>query len=603
VVVSPPTTQNTPSVKPAVYPASRGFIEKLSQLPKLATGCPETASSTVATRNTGEDRHPETEKRSDSRIMGVVDSDGRSSMSGACAPLPRAFTAASAPPPNAKEERRRKRRRGTRGSLDPIAISLVNGGGSLFLFLLSFRPFALPKIFPHGSGTFGAGEKFASSRERHQNRPSAGSRPSSYPGSGRVYTGGGGHKNLKRMTDVRLLDAPCGVLAGLGPGVGPDQKRVLLLGMGGGYDVFCAVPLFSELRGRGGDSAVFLGSLSFTKGLSGVTDASGEKLRPFQGVEGVFNVSASEFTAEQFGEDLGFPGNYFPELHLSRFLAAAPATDDAGSEDFSVLTFNLHEHFGASSPRVLGEALRDVCLALRIDTVVLVDAGVDSLLRGDEGGLGTFQEDMFTFYSSVVALEEADCVQRTVLMTIGLGSEGGISEFDFARNSAAVQRAGGFFGSVQWLPSVPSVDLYLRAVDSSVPVNTTINAQICDSIRGRFGNDCPAAASQRGVMNQDVFLNPMMGLMFLFDAQVAWNEKRAWFRDAIAASGSMEDLTDRTQRKREELGLVNARKYGRYEGPFPYWSQTATHNKLMDDAPAWARRTEDGRAESDSDSG
>ena len=89
-----------------------------------------------------------------------------------------------------------------------------------------------------------------------------------------------------------VFDSPLGVA--LAP-----ARRILLVGAGGGFDIFCGLPLFFALRAQGKE--VQLANLSFT-GLSG---ASGRRRSPVW----------LEVTADSTG-----PEHYFPELHLCRTL-------------------------------------------------------------------------------------------------------------------------------------------------------------------------------------------------------------------------------------------------------------------------------------------
>lgn len=72
---------------------------------------------------------------------------------------------------------------------------------------------------------------------------------------------------------------------------------------------------------------------------------------------------------------------YFPEVHLAAWL----------SKRFGETPVYAIEHSGARPVRAAYQWLVE---ALAIDALVLVDGGTDSLMRGDEAGLGTPQEDM-----------------------------------------------------------------------------------------------------------------------------------------------------------------------------------------------------------------
>ena len=81
-----------------------------------------------------------------------------------------------------------------------------------------------------------------------------------------------------------------------------SSKRILLAGMGGGFDVFCGLPLYFALRAEGKE--VFLANYSFTS-LPMPTNAdltsAVVEVMPSMSIE---------------------PGEYFPELYLSRWLQA-----------------------------------------------------------------------------------------------------------------------------------------------------------------------------------------------------------------------------------------------------------------------------------------
>src|SRR5205085_2585705 len=78
-------------------------------------------------------------------------------------------------------------------------------------------------------------------------------------------------------------------------------KNLLLAGMGGGFDLFCALPIYFELRRRGQN--VHLANLSFSA-LGGAK----------QGIR---------LTKNMVGVNAAYRGPtfYFPELHLARWFA------------------------------------------------------------------------------------------------------------------------------------------------------------------------------------------------------------------------------------------------------------------------------------------
>jgi hypothetical protein len=140
-----------------------------------------------------------------------------------------------------------------------------------------------------------------------------------------------------------------------------SSKNILIAGMGGGFDLFCGLPLYFALKQRG--ISVHLASYSFTmlEYLKG-----GERLSPT-----LLGVTA----------DISTRLPYAPELHLSSWFR------EERQEEVPIWCFSK---IGAqpliSDYRLLVETLR-------IEGILLVDGGVDSLMRGDEAELGTPIED------------------------------------------------------------------------------------------------------------------------------------------------------------------------------------------------------------------
>lgn len=77
------------------------------------------------------------------------------------------------------------------------------------------------------------------------------------------------------------------------------SRRIMVAGCGGGFDVYCGLPLYLYLRPRA--EAVFLGNLSFAT----LEEGTGERLAP----------GLTVIDADSRGSD-----DYFPERSLCRWL-------------------------------------------------------------------------------------------------------------------------------------------------------------------------------------------------------------------------------------------------------------------------------------------
>ncbi len=105
-------------------------------------------------------------------------------------------------------------------------------------------------------------------------------------------------------------------------------RRVLVVGAGGGFDVFCGLPLYFALKGAGKEA--FLANLSF----SPLEDCTGKR----------WDATLLEVTADSQGA--GYV-NYFPEGYLCQWFRQR-------GEEVSV--FSFHRTGAIPSRRVTGSS-------------------------------------------------------------------------------------------------------------------------------------------------------------------------------------------------------------------------------------------------------
>jgi hypothetical protein len=264
-------------------------------------------------------------------------------------------------------------------------------------------------------------------------------------------------------------------------------QRVLVAGAGGGFDVYAGVPLFAALLAAG--KSAFLANLTFT--YLGGTDAE-----PV--THGLHRVGPTTT-----GED-----RYFPERYLAEWLATKGWPSD-------VYCF---EKLGVRHVRAAYRALVD---RLDVDAVVLVDGGTDILMRGDEAGLGTPQEDMVSL-ASVAALDD---VPSRLVACVGFGIDAfhGVCHAHFLENVAALDADGAFLGAVSLLRSMPEGEAFASAVEHAharMPARQSIvNGSILSALEGRFGNHHRTSRTQ----DSELFINPLMCLYWGFDLPAVAN--------------------------------------------------------------------------------
>ncbi len=262
------------------------------------------------------------------------------------------------------------------------------------------------------------------------------------------------------------------------------RRSILLAGAGGGFDVHAALPLYAALRAEPvAGRRVHLANLSFTH----LDDCPGRRPSPTV----VEITPATESTR-----------GYFPEKHLAQFL------HERGAEPARVFAFHKT---GVAPLRAAYEAL---VAELAVDAVVLVDGGTDSLLCGDEAGLGTPVEDM----ASIAAVNGL-AVAEKLLVSVGFGIDSfhGVSHAQVLEGIAALVRAGGYLGAFSLLREMPEFELYRDALEFTHARMrehpSIVNGSIVAAVEGAFG-DVHFTERTRG---SELFLNPLMGLYFAFE--------------------------------------------------------------------------------------
>ena len=260
-----------------------------------------------------------------------------------------------------------------------------------------------------------------------------------------------------------------------------ECKNLLIAGMGGGFDVFCGLPIYFELKKRGQNA--HLANFSFAE-ITRLKD--GQRL-----TETLVGVHAGV-------KDFAI---YFPELYLAQWFT------DKRNQAMTVWCF---EKTGA---RPLFENYRVLVESLSIDGIVLIDGGVDSLMHGDEAQTGTMIEDAISLFA-VNALSQ---IPMRIIPCLGFGSEQDVAYTHVLENIATLTKAGGFLGACSLTPQMEAYRAYEEAVlytqskryqDASV-----INSSIISAAQGHFGNHHLTEKTQ----GSRLWISPLMLLYWFFD--------------------------------------------------------------------------------------
>jgi hypothetical protein len=254
-----------------------------------------------------------------------------------------------------------------------------------------------------------------------------------------------------------------------------------MAGMGGGFDVFCGLPIFLELEQLGYN--VHLASLSFSD-IAGLND--GEQLTDTLvgvtgDIEGIFD--------------------YFPEYYLAQWFY------DERNEEVTIWCF---EKTGA---RPLIKNYQTLVKHLGIDAIILVDGGVDSLMQGNEPEPGTLFEDSL----SLLAVNELKTVRNRFTVCLGLGAEAEVGYAHLFENIATLTKMGAFRGSCALTREMQCYKHYEEAVmyvfDQQPAYSSVINASVISAVRGEYGNYHLTKRTQ----GNRLYISPLMSIYWFFD--------------------------------------------------------------------------------------
>lgn len=266
-------------------------------------------------------------------------------------------------------------------------------------------------------------------------------------------------------------------------------NNILIVGAGGGSDVLCGVPLYYTLLKQG--KKPHLANLTHTD-FKTINEHS-DPIVLDSCLIGVNHIVKS-------------PSTNFVEGYLSQFFK-----EEAGKE-MIVWMFNR------TYVQELRRAFERLINHLKIDAIILVDGGVDSIMQGDEEGSGTMFEDTLT----LAAIKEIKIPK--ILACIGFGTEveEGVSHYRALENIANITKQGGFYGNCSLVSYMKAFELYKAACEhiwmQPGHKRSHISTRIIPAAEGEFGNYQPYSEEENPI---EICITPLMNLYWFFDADAA----------------------------------------------------------------------------------
>ncbi len=194
--------------------------------------------------------------------------------------------------------------------------------------------------------------------------------------------------------------------------------------------------------------------------------------------------------------------------------------------------------FGAGGAQEILAHYRQLAQDLRLDALVLIDGGTDSLLRGDEPGLGSPGEDL----ASLAAAHQLDLpVRLLACLGFGLDAHHHVCHAYVLEAAADLTASGDFLGAFSLLQGMPELDFMARAADfvagqpGARP--SIIAGSVVAAARGRFGNVHVSPRTQGSSM----LVNPLMAMYWGF--RVDGLARRCLYLEAIKNTRSRGEMT------------------------------------------------------------
>jgi len=267
--------------------------------------------------------------------------------------------------------------------------------------------------------------------------------------------------------------------------VSPCQN-LLIAGMGGGFDIFCGLPIYFELFDK--IPYIHLANLTFSNVIfSQITNLKNRIILS----DTLVGITANT-------ENLQI---YFPEFYLSQYF------QEKLNQKITIWCFKI------TGVNPLLKNYQILINHLGIDGILLIDGGVDSLILGDEKEKGTFIEDLI----SLAAVAQLHDISTRLIGSLGFGAERDITYPHILENIAHFTKENAFLGTCSLVKTMDVYQKYKEIVlftqqqkgqDSSV-----INSSIISSVEGEYG-DYHLTSKTKG---SELFISPLMSIYWFFE--------------------------------------------------------------------------------------
>lgn len=275
----------------------------------------------------------------------------------------------------------------------------------------------------------------------------------------------------------------------------PDIKTILLCGCGGGFDFVHSMVLYPELIRLG--KQIIIGSYSFGQ----PSEIKGHAPVVFEYGNAIVKRVTAQSKPPQF---------YCPEVHLCAFL------DQQYPDSAPHFVYAYYARtFAVPQLKAFYQQLID---EHNIDAIVLVDGGSDSLMVGDEEGLGDPVEDVV----SVATVAQLDSIKLRLLINIGVGVDrfNHVSDGATLRAISELTQSGGYLGAIGLDPSHHGLGFYRDCVDyiyENQTFRSVVAGMIISASEGYYGGEDVPPRLETRVRKGEFFVWSLMSTIYAFD--------------------------------------------------------------------------------------
>jgi len=337
----------------------------------------------------------------------------------------------------------------------------------------------------------------------------------------------------------------------------PEVKNVLITGCGGGFDFTHGMLIYPELKKL--KKNIIIGSYSFGS-TENIKDA--DVVWQHKIAHGGGTCQAKKVNASSQGHH-----RYCPEYRMALYL------DECFPQESPHFVYAYNARL--FSVPMLTDLYSYFIEIHAIDTIIIIDGGTDSLMKGDEYGLGDPVEDCVSMTTAAILMNEGK-IKHSLLLSVGFGMDrfNNVSDSESLRAVAELTHMGGFLGSISIEKTSFGFQFYkncIEYINNGQSFRSVMSHGIISATEGNFGFQVPPEIEKRVRDEKGVYLWPLISMIWAFNPQIMMERSllSSWIKDCETAF----ECSLRVDEERAKL---------RIKGELREICNIPTHNEILD---------------------